>query len=106
MIIISDTNIFVDLCNIGLLDSFFMLDEDFRTTKHIMLEISKQEQRQQIFPYAESGKLFVKSFDLQELIAMIDYKEECSSRLSESDVSVIFMARRQNNRRQPSAQKG
>lgn len=67
-----------------------MLDEDFRTTKHIMLEISKQEQRQQIFHYTESGKLFVKSFDLQELIAMIDYKEECSSRLSESDVSVIF----------------
>lgn len=90
MIIISDTNIFVDLCNIGLLDSFFLLDEDFRTTKHIMMEIVQSEQQEKIFPYTANGKLLVKSFDLPELILLSEYKSECSSRLSESDVSVIF----------------
>ncbi|MCR5453748.1 MAG: hypothetical protein K6F33_02020 [Bacteroidales bacterium] len=89
-IIISDTNVFIDLCEVGLLESFFSLDEEIHTVKQVVFELIDKAQSEYVAKFVEEKKLHVKSFSLAELMELNNFSEQCSNRLSEPDVAVIF----------------
>ena len=61
-VIINDTNIFIDLCNVSLIDHFFQLPFEFHTVDFVINEINKNEQMDKVEPYITNKKLFVKQF--------------------------------------------
>ena len=75
-VIINDTNIFIDLCNVSLIDHFFQLPFEFHTVDFVINEINKNEQMDKVEPYITNNKLFVKQFDGNEVIKDISLSVE------------------------------
>ena len=66
-LIISDTNIWLDLISVNLLDAFFSLPCSFATTSFVMSEIIQPEQKKMLQLFIASHKLKVVTFELDEL---------------------------------------
>ena len=58
-IVINDTNIFLDLYDIGLLDTFFRLPIRVHTVDFVVNEISRPNQAQAIQQLIDNGMLVV-----------------------------------------------
>lgn len=56
-IVVNDTNIFLDLMSVGLLDISFKLPLKFHTVDYVVAEITDMEQKTQIMKLVETGKL-------------------------------------------------
>jgi rRNA-processing protein FCF1 len=65
-LVVSDTNIFLDLLSIDLLSTFFLLNYDFYTTDFIIAEIKNKTQKSRIQEFINNNKLIIKSFDYLE----------------------------------------
>lgn len=57
IVVVSDTNIFIDLYKVGLLDEFFSLTINVHTTDLIVHELKVKEQKDKILGY---DKLFMR----------------------------------------------
>ena len=90
-VIINDTNIFIDLCNVNLINHFFQLPFEFHTVDFIINEINKNEQLNKVEPYIVNKKLFVKQFDGNELL-QITMRQNEHKKLSIMDCSVWIYA--------------
>ena len=66
-IVVNDTNIFIDLLDIGLLDYFFQLPWEVHTTDFVMFELSCNSQRDAVEIHQLTKHLHVASFDMNEL---------------------------------------
>lgn len=95
-IIISDTNIFVDLYNTELLDYLFSLTEEIHTVKQVLFELIDKKQSESLAKFISDGKLFIKSFDFTELAELYEFSTHCSNRLSEPDIAVVFYGHQTN----------
>lgn len=60
-IVVSDTNIFIDLISVDLLTDFFKLPWEIHTTDMIIHELLIAEQQEAIRVFEEEGRLLVKS---------------------------------------------
>ncbi len=70
-IVVSDTNILIDLMNISLLGTFFNLDFEFHTNDLIINEITDPKQKEVISEIIADGKLYVaetRASDYQEIL--------------------------------------
>lgn len=93
-IVVSDTNIFIDLISVNLLDSFFSLPWEIHTTDMIVQELIKSEQHEAITLLRENGHLIVKKFEGEELAQIARMKlERLSSNASIQDCSVWKLAK-------------
>ena len=90
-VIINDTNIFIDLCNVNLINHFFQLPFEFHTVDFVINEINKNEQLNKVEPYIVNKKLFVKQFDGNELL-QITMRQNEHKKLSIMDCSVWIYA--------------
>ncbi len=88
-LIITDSNIFIDLLDIGLLAEFFRLDLEIHTTSMVIRELFP-EQRKPLTQYHASGKLIIDSISGQEIkeIYTLSYPKS----LSITDKSVLYIA--------------
>lgn len=93
-VIISDTNIFIDLHSIGLLEAFCKLPCEVRTIDFIVAEITDPEQSQAISALAAGGKLVIESLDAEELTEIIAEHSSVPGNISIPDCSVCFYARK------------
>ena len=66
-IVISDTNILLDLLSLNMLDDFFSLPCDISTTDFVIDEIVQQAQQKIIDSFIKSKKLDVVQFNPSEL---------------------------------------
>ncbi|MFN0216762.1 MAG: hypothetical protein ACKVT2_21100 [Saprospiraceae bacterium] len=66
-IIITDTNIFIDLIQANALDYFFQLDYEICTTDLVVEEVKVPEQQQKLSPHCVSGRLKVLELDSDEI---------------------------------------
>lgn len=87
-IVVSDTNIFLDLISINLLDSFFLFPCDICTTDFVINEIIQPLQIQAIDKFIKSKKLEVVSFDFSELSAINGIFTRNNNNASMTDCSV------------------
>lgn len=93
-IVVSDTNIFIDLISVDLLDGFFSLPWEIHTTDMIIQELIQSDQHEAIEHFRERGRLKVKSFDGKEIAQLARMKLERSSfNASIQDCSVWKLAK-------------
>lgn len=78
-IVVNDTNIFLDLISIGLLDASFELPIKFHTVDYVIEEIINEEQNAEVAALIKEGKLYVKEFDENEFSEIIDLYESLLS---------------------------
>jgi predicted nucleic acid-binding protein len=97
-IVVSDTNIFLDLISVNLLDSFFLLPCDICTTDFVINEIIQPLQIQAIDKFIKSKKLEVVSFDFSELSAINGIFTRNNNNASMTDCSVWYYAKKNNGR--------
>lgn len=88
-IVVSDTNIFIDLWAIGLLNELFELGVSVHTTDFVVAELKKPEQAAFVRKASEDGRLTVKTFEASRIPFIADLLE---GNLSMADGSVLLYA--------------
>lgn len=92
-LVVSDTNIFIDLWKINLLDAFFQLPVEIHTTDFVINELTKGDIRTRILYYSDSEKLIIKESDGDEIEIIRDLNTRQKG-LSFTDCSVLFFAQK------------
>ncbi len=88
-IVISDTNIFIDLWNIGLLERFCELPFSIRTTDFVVGELKTQGVRDAVRQLSQDGKITVKTFKSHEYGEIMSLQDK---NLSFQDCTVLYYA--------------
>lgn len=91
-IVVNDTNVFIDLLSVDLLEQFFQLSIEVHTTDLIVDEFTRFEQRNIIDKLLEEGRIKVKSFDFSELVAINALYKEIP-KLSIPDCSILHYSK-------------
>lgn len=93
-VVISDTNIFIDLLNVNLVEEFFQLPWEVHTTEPILLELTREGQKPIVELYKSRKLLYVDQFTSRETLEIIQLKNKISqfSNLSIQDCSVWYSA--------------
>lgn len=99
-ILISDTNILIDLCVTGLVEKCTQLDVDFRTVDFVINEITNPAQATVVKRQIDNGHLTVLQFSQEETIELMDLyaRYEYNTNLSLTDCAVMLCAKRGNYR--------
>lgn len=95
-IVVNDTNIFIDLCSIGMLEEFFELPIKVHTVDFIINELTEPAQFKAVNQYVKNDKLFVYSFDAEELTDVIDLQSNAGGNVSIPDCAVWYYAKKNN----------
>ncbi|MCA0364573.1 MAG: hypothetical protein LCH67_11060 [Bacteroidetes bacterium] len=90
-IAINDANLFIDLFEIDLIDSFFLLNLEFHTTSLIIGELN-QDQQIVLQQYINSGKLKIREISIEEIETFQSLPVQ-TKRLSVQDLSIYFYAK-------------
>lgn len=93
-IAVSDTNIFIDLYNIGLLDEFFSLSQEIHTTDFVINELTVKEQKDKVLSFVKSKLLTIKKHSSKELAEIIYFNSTCDNNVSITDCSVWLYAQK------------
>ena len=99
-ILISDTNILIDLCITGLIEKCAQLDVDFRTVDFVINEITNPAQVAVVQHQIDNGHLTVLQFTEDETLELMDLyaRYEYNTNLSLTDCAVMLCAKRGNYR--------
>ena len=98
IIVVNDTNVFIDLHSIGLLEEFFSLPWEVHTTDLVMLELVRQWQNEEVSQYKTKGLLhipFLNEKEMQIIVNMMMNFEGITN-VSLADCSVWYYARENN----------
>lgn len=95
-IVVNDTNIFIDLYSIGLLEQFFELPITVHTVDFIINELTEEDQYKAIRKYVDNGRLNVQSFDAVELLEIIELQSKAGGNVSIPDCAVWHYAKKHN----------
>lgn len=106
-IVVQDTNILIDLVNIGLIDYCRKLDIDFHTTDIAVKEIHHSNQYQVVKGLINEGALKVDKLQGADLIAFSVrcYELQLDSNVTPADCSVMYLAEKMKCRLLTSDQK-
>ena len=94
-LVVSDTSIFIDLLEIGLLSSFFEIGWEIHTTDFVIQELTDKDERERVLMYQRSGLLTIKVFSGEEMLELLKMFQEyqTQSNLSIQDCSVMYYAK-------------
>lgn len=70
-IVVNDTNVFIDLLDVELLDFFFSLPWEIHTTDTVMLELTNEGQHDAVQQFVDNKRLHVIEFDSKQLTEII-----------------------------------
>jgi len=87
-IVVNDTNIFIDLCNINLLNEFFDLPLQIHTTDFVIGELVETDQKERVLAFHNAQKLYIKSHSAKEVAEIVAFQAECNNNVSIADCSV------------------
>ncbi|MEO6284450.1 MAG: hypothetical protein ABIN80_00850 [Dyadobacter sp.] len=90
-IAINDANVFIDLCEIGLVEVFFGLPLRFHTTQLVLSEL-EEDQYLAISKFIKSKTLIVRDLTRHEIDQLSEISIQ-SRKLSMEDLSVYYYAR-------------
>lgn len=97
-IVVNDTNIFIDLFNINLLNEFFELPVQIHTTDFVISELTLPEQKEMILGFHKMKRLVIKKHTAQEVARIAVFNAECENNVSITDCSVWLYAKENNYR--------
>jgi hypothetical protein len=87
-VVVNDTNIFIDLLSVELLEEAFKLPIDFHTVDYVVSEIVDSYQKECIMSLVDRGLLTVKEFNEIESYEIINMYGKRSNNVSVTDCSV------------------
>lgn len=93
-IVVNDTNIFIDLYKIGLLEEMFSLPWEIHTTRLVLVEIIREGQLESVNQYVTDGRLHIPVLNETEMKTIAEMKLEYSTKtnVSITDCSVWYYA--------------
>lgn len=97
-IVVSDTNIFIDLMSVGLFGKALDLPIRVHTVEYVINEIVDEGQKVEIEAAVLSGKLVVKDFDEEEFKDVLEMLLARRNNVSFTDCSVWYYAKKNNYR--------
>lgn len=97
-IVVSDTNILLDLISVDLLASFFELPCEIHTTDFVIGEILLSHQLNPVKGFVDSKDLTVSEFGFVELSEISELQRNCGTNASFTDCSVWYYAKKLNAR--------
>jgi len=92
-IIINDTNVFLDLYDVGLLETFFQLPVTVHTIDLVVNEITRPDEQKAIQALIGKGQLLVKEYSAQDLNDLFMFNVACGGNLTLTDSTVIYYAK-------------
>ncbi len=92
-IVVNDTNIFIDLISVGLLEDFFQLPVKVHTVDFVISEIKDENQSKAVREFINNGNLTIKGFSAKEMQAIYTLKSTAGGNLSVTDCSVWHYAK-------------
>lgn len=95
IVVVNDANILIDLIKLQLLNAFFNLHWEFHSTDLIIENELYEEQKEQLTPYINSGKLIVQALNTDDLLKIIDIQTQ-KPQLSDKDCSAFYCAQKLN----------
>ena len=96
-IVIQDASVLIDMADCDLLDAWFGLGFDLRTTSLVFREISRKNQKIKLQPHVVNGQLQIESSSGEVLTEIAKIHAALSSRLSIEDVSALYFAGKLNS---------
>lgn len=81
-IVVNDTNIFIDLISVDLLDEFFSLPIDIHTTDFVVHELIEPFQQEKVVSYIQQNKLTVKFHSAIEVMEIVEFRTSCDNNVS------------------------
>lgn len=96
-VVVNDTNIFIDLLSIELLDEFFLLPLSIHTNDFIINELTEPNQRMKVLSYG-SSRLFIKKYSPIEVAEIATFHASCENNVSFEDCSVWLYAQQNSYR--------
>ena len=66
-IVVNDTNVFIDLLDVELLDFFFSLPWEIHTTDTVMLELTNEGQNDAVKQFIDNERLHVIAFESRQV---------------------------------------
>lgn len=95
-ILVNDTNIFIDLHSVGLLEEMCRLPYEIHTVDFVVAEIADADQRRIFDELVAQGVISVDGFTAEEVIEIVEEHSSVSGNLSIPDCSVCYFARKHN----------
>lgn len=95
-ILVNDTNIFIDLHSVGLLEEMCRLPYEIHTVDFVVTEIADADQRRIFDELVARGEISVDGFTADEVIEIVEEHSSVSGNLSIPDCSVCYFARKHN----------
>lgn len=95
-IVVSDTNIFIDLVKLNLLGDFFALPWDIHTTDFVINELTDYEQRIAVTAFIKRKKLTVGKLNADEIGDIVRRSNETGGKISITDFSVCLYSKKNN----------
>lgn len=95
-IVVNDTNIFIDLISVDLLDAFFNLPIYIHTTDFVLNELTEPIQQQKVRFYIKHNKLTIKRHSSFEVFEIAKFHDSCDNNVSITDCSVWLYAKKNN----------
>lgn len=93
IIVVNDTNIFIDLMSVDLLDDFFRLPIEIHTTDFVLNELTDESQHNAIQKHISLKHLTIKRHSGAEVAAIVSFQETCRNNISIADCSVWLYAK-------------
>ena len=90
-VVVNDTKIFIDLLSIDFVDAFFSLPLEVHTNDFIINVLKISWQKERVLSFA-SKKLYVKRYDAEEVVKIVQFQQTCENNLSFQDCSVWLYA--------------
>ena len=97
-IVVNDTNVFIDMYEVGLLEEFFSLPWEVHTTDFVMLELQREGQHETVARYKADKRLIVPVFQSKEMLEIGNLFQQSMNKtnLSLTDCSVWYYAKENN----------
>jgi len=94
IVTVSDTNIFIDLIEIELIEEFFALPWEIHTTDLVIYELKEPRQSEIIAAYQKKKVLQVKRYEGNEMITLAAFHTATckTAKISIEDSSILFYA--------------
>lgn len=92
-IVVNDTNIFIDLYKVNLLDALFELPFEIHTADFVINELLDINQRNAVNSFYKHGKLIIRSFDLNDVEKIAILMDGTRGNLSFTDCAIWHYAK-------------
>ena len=94
IIVVSDTNIFIDLVKLDLLGDFFSLPWEVHTTDFVINELSDPDQNAAVSAFIKRNRIQVGKLSAEEVVEIVERSDETGGRISITDFSVCHYAKK------------